>query len=428
MSKWNAKASEEVQQASEDLQGGQGQGRDKAGRQGGAPGGRGQGGRQGGVQQGGRGQGGRQGGVSGGRGQGGGQGGGQRGGALREPMEAAREFVKAKKYDEAIKAFEAILDINPDAVQAYTGLGNVYSAKGDYENALEYYAGALHIKEDLVPALMMSAVAYLKMEQTDKALEKFKAALKIRPDLEKAHVGIARLYAKQDDIAKAINAAKEGLKYNPQSEEARLVLATLYLKDGDTEAALKQLHNAIAHDAQSWKAYLRLGRLYAEQNDYRSTVDALKKCIDLNPKVPVSIYNLLAKAYSNTGHHSLALKEFDAVLQANPDFATAKIGKAKVYMEQEKYADAKKILNDLSKNDKVLTNVDLMLAEIMILEGHYDLAIAQYGAVLLKNPKLSEKHSELAEIKVVEGNEEGAAKAFKNAFDSLDTLLDVVGR
>ncbi len=352
----------------------------------------------------------------GGRGQGGPQGGG---GDLRESMQAARELVKAKQFDEAIKAFEDILETNPDAVQAYTGLGNVYAAKGEYENALEYYAGALYIKNDLVPALMMSGVAYLKLDKSDSALEKFHEALKIQPSLEKAHIAIARLYVKKENNAKAIEAVREGLKYNPQSEEARLMLANLLQKEGHEQDALEQLNQAIAHDPQAWKPYLKKAQIFVKRKEYKEVIDASRKCIELNPEASATTHNMLAVAYAKTGQHSLAIKEFDAALEIKPGHANAKIGKAKIYLEQGKLDNVKEYLKGFSSEEKVPPAVDVILAEVMILENHFDLAVSHYQAALLKHPDLAEKNPELQQVEVIEGDNKATALSYRKAFEAL---------
>ncbi|HOE44159.1 MAG TPA: tetratricopeptide repeat protein, partial [Rhodoferax sp.] len=75
---------------------------------------------------------------------------------LKAALDSARALFQAKRHDEALRAFEAILEKNPDAVPAYLGIGNVHAAQGHLDDALEYYAGALHIKKDFAPAMVMS--------------------------------------------------------------------------------------------------------------------------------------------------------------------------------------------------------------------------------------------------------------------------------
>ena len=365
------------------------------------------------------------------RGQGRGPGGrgresGGQGGDLKEAMDAAREHIKSKQYDESIKAFEKILEENPEAVQAYLGMGNACLRKGEYDKALECFSGALNIKKDFAPAFMVTGNVYLKMEQEDKALENFMAALKLNPDMEQANINIARIHAKQDNLAQAINTLKEALKRNPQSSGLRLTLAGFFQQEGNAEAALKELNNTIAQDPQSWEAYFRLGRLYLGQQKYGDAIDVFKESIKLRPDDSVLTHYALGSAYTAAGQHELALKEFETALKSDMNMVIAKEGIAKIYIEQGKLNDAKKLLIDLSKGKRSLVTVHLLLAEIMMLEKYFDLAIAQYRAAILKGKKLLEKYPELSKIEIVEGDDNKTANAFKAAFDKIKNELDDV--
>lgn len=66
---------------------------------------------------------------------------------LKAAMEGAQELMKAERFDEALKAYEAILEKHPEAVPAYVGIGNIHARSGDYNGALEYYAeiGRAHV-------------------------------------------------------------------------------------------------------------------------------------------------------------------------------------------------------------------------------------------------------------------------------------------
>ncbi|MDQ3193348.1 MAG: tetratricopeptide repeat protein [Bacteroidota bacterium] len=47
--------------------------------------------------------------------------------------------VKSGQFDKAIERFEKVIEINPDYVEAYLYLGDVYETKGDNEKAIKYY-------------------------------------------------------------------------------------------------------------------------------------------------------------------------------------------------------------------------------------------------------------------------------------------------
>jgi tetratricopeptide (TPR) repeat protein len=60
-------------------------------------------------------------------------------------MQAGNNFYSQKNYDQAIRYYQATVQMNANSWQAYQGLGNCYYAKGDTANALTNYQKALDI-------------------------------------------------------------------------------------------------------------------------------------------------------------------------------------------------------------------------------------------------------------------------------------------
>lgn len=57
-------------------------------------------------------------------------------------------FYSQKNYDQAIRYYEAAVQMNPKLWQAYQGLGNCYYAKGDKTEALKNYEKCLDLNPD----------------------------------------------------------------------------------------------------------------------------------------------------------------------------------------------------------------------------------------------------------------------------------------
>ena len=56
---------------------------------------------------------------------------------VNEQLEEAQHFLDDLDYEQAIVAYEAVIEIDPMSVDAYMGLASVYEAQGEYEKALE---------------------------------------------------------------------------------------------------------------------------------------------------------------------------------------------------------------------------------------------------------------------------------------------------
>ena len=61
-------------------------------------------------------------------------------------------YAREKRFDEAIKEYEAVIAKNPKYLAGYMAVGTIYDLKGDGQKAETYYRKALAIKKDFGPA------------------------------------------------------------------------------------------------------------------------------------------------------------------------------------------------------------------------------------------------------------------------------------
>ena len=400
MTQWNAKSTTQGQSPS-----------GQAGRQPGA--GKGGGGGKGG---------GEGGGGKGGGGKGGGGGGG--GGGAKEAMDAARELFKAKRFDEARTAFEAVLEKNANMAGAYLGIGNIHAARGEYEEAMEHYAGALHSNKEFAPALVMMGNLLVKQGDKDKALLKYKEALEINPTLAGPRLALGRILAQTGRMAEAIECLTEAVQQNPQNEEAQIALSGLYQQQGDLDKAQQMLTTVVAGHPESWQAMFKLAKLLNIRENYKDAIQHCRQAMQLKPEAPM-VHQLMGQCYLNDGELDLALREFNTVVETAPTMIAAKFGLVRALMKQDKLAEARKMLVELSGGSRNLSMVHRLLAELFVAQGQYDLAVAEYKAALIHGKKLVEKYPELLDVAKTPGDDKVVAAAYGVAFSKINFDLNL---
>lgn len=110
-------------------------------------------------------------------------------------------YVEAKRYDQAIDAFEKGLAKQPDlsdtlAYEATVTLGAVYFVKGDNEKAMAQFEKALAVKPDAAAPKLGLGRVYFSKGDVDKALQFFKevvSSMPGSPDAAEAEVFIREL-------------------------------------------------------------------------------------------------------------------------------------------------------------------------------------------------------------------------------------------
>ena len=94
-------------------------------------------------------------------------------------------------------------------VQAYVDRGIENSQKGRYDQALKDFNAALQLKPRDPTLITYRGVVYYAKGQTDLAMKDFNQALEIDPKFGRAHYQIGMIYENQEKYAQAIAEMKK---------------------------------------------------------------------------------------------------------------------------------------------------------------------------------------------------------------------------
>lgn len=347
---------------------------------------------------------------------------------LKDALEKAQNLMKADRFNDALEVYEAILEKHPETALAYVGIGNIHARRGEYDDALEYYAGALHVRKDFPPALMMSGNVYVKQGLLDKALKIYQELLEINPNLGNARLSMSRIYARMGKFEEALDCLNEALRHNPQLEKARLARARVYQNMGDINTALKELTDAVTRAPDSPQAQIQYANLLIERGEFNLAASACEKAIAIKPDSAL-IHSLLGRAYLGAGQHELALHAYTKATEIDPNLHIASVGIAKANMELGNLAGAKKVLVTMSNKMWNLALVHRLLGDILMREGAYPDAIAEFQAAILHGKRVVEAYPDLLAVQPVAGDDRMTAEAYQRAFAQVDfeSLIDREG-
>jgi len=333
---------------------------------------------------------------------------------MKGRMKLAQEHMEAKRFDEAIEAYESILKDNPEAVGAYMGIGTVHFHKGNYDEAENYFKGALHLNDKLAQAKVM--LANLSEKKGDLQL-----ALKLNPKLNMARLAIGRIYTKMKNYKEAEKSFREALRHNPQFTEAGLKLSEIMHKQGQTDKAIANLEELLNRTPASWQAHMMQGKLFMRQDKYKESIKAIQRSMKIKSDNPMA-FLFLGQAYIADEQFDQAIDVLNKALSLNPDLAKIQLSKA--YICKGSYDEARKILHELSMGKRGLGIIHFMLADIYTKEGKYDHAVAEYEAALLHAEKLTEKHPEILNVQNLNVGSEEKTKAYQKAVNEIKLKLE----
>jgi len=276
--------------------------------------------------------------------------------------------------DRSARAFRQLLDSYPkypDADQARRRLaqisyrqGNKNLALGAYTKALEFYQQAPSPPADLAPLILYKTGECLvrlgRLDEAEAALKKAEAALATSDPATAALVSFrrAQLLEEAGRSEEAVRAFQDFLKASPRhslAPAAHRAIAQADADKGDFKAAVSYLRDQgpakviekAAQDFDSAREHFLLG-------EYADAEKILKGLIQAKPAAPTA--RLLALSYRLL---------------------------ARVYLEQEKVADAAKLLSEWSQADpaRVDDAMRAFMAELFFQSNQLEAAQAQLQAI-----------------------------------------------
>ncbi len=160
----------------------------------------------------------------------------------------------------------------------------------------------------------------------------------------------------------------------------------------DYTSAITALKYAVSIDSTFSRAWIELGLTYAASKDKSSTLDALQKAVEADPK-QVLPYKMLAFNYMFLGNQDNAIATWQRLQSIAPEDPDLELYLGAIYMEQKRYIDAAALLDSAVKANPSNAYAQMMLGTVRLRSHNTDEALDAFhkaleidsGALLLNN-------------------------------------------
>lgn len=224
--------------------------------------------------------------------------------------------------DEAIKAFERIIRLNPGYMLAHYNLGNMLRQAGRLEDAVAAYEAALRLKPDYAAAHYNLGISLQRLGQSERAVAAYRRAAELRPAHAGTFFNLGIELRAQGRLTAAVAALRQAVALAPDYPEAyhNLGHALRNLKRLDEAAAAYR--RALAERPGYRLAQINLARVLTQQ---RNLEEAEELCRDLLRKQPddPEAAERLAEVLRAGGGVAEARAVYEAILARRPDHAEA---------------------------------------------------------------------------------------------------------
>jgi len=251
-------------------------------------------------------------------------------------LSEARELGLKGDFEQAVILVEKIIQDDPDVIDAYFTLGNLYFKEGKFEEALESFFKALERKPDDAFTAINIANSYISMgdfdeaekflldiidalppdsqihfilgninyfqKEYEEALKNYKKCQELNPSSASAYNAIGGIYVIQGNLDEAENYLQKAVDLNPQLRNLHYNLAQLYEEKDDLQQAIKEYQAELENIPHNFRASFNLSRIYRILGQTEDEQKYLEKTREINPNFPLS-YFYLARIYLNQGEN-----------------------------------------------------------------------------------------------------------------------------
>ena len=270
--------------------------------------------------------------------------------SYQDYLEKGVTHSRKKQFEDAIKAYNNAIKLDPNNISAYNGKGNAYDDLKMYKEAIKAYNMAIKLDPNNTLAYINKGIALKNQDKHDEALKLYDLAIKINPYDTKAFNCKGNAL---DDLKKFREAIKNydiSIKINPNDPAVHINKGISLYHFEKYEEAIKSFNHAIKLDPNDIFAYINKGKSLKNLKKYQDAIKSYDIAIKLNPQDPSS-YNNKGNALDDLKQYKEAIKSYDIAIKLNPKDYSAYINKGIAYKKQKKFDDAIKSYNKAIKTN-----------------------------------------------------------------------------
>ncbi|MDD3889626.1 MAG: tetratricopeptide repeat protein [Syntrophomonadaceae bacterium] len=183
---------------------------------------------------------------------------------VNDRLELAVKYLSDNNYDQAVLAFNEVIQIDPKEVKGYQGLARTYTLQGNYDEAKTTYdKGITAVAQDRKQTLQLGlAGMYIdqgQLENAEKAFEEIKSSSQNCPE---AYWGLAMVYQKKGDNSKAEAMLRQVVEKNPNDYWGYNNLALFLKQNNQADDAFDNIIKSLTLEINQQEAYLVLSDLF----------------------------------------------------------------------------------------------------------------------------------------------------------------------
>ena len=263
--------------------------------------------------------------------------------------EASRHFAAGQKaqnagnLEEAAQEYLKVIQLLPDAAEAYASLGLVYNAQKKYIDSAQALSKAERLKPGLPGVSLYLGIDDVKRHQPALAVPYLKEAIRLEPKNEQSYMWLSEAFNDDGQTIAALEELQKASRLFPSDSALLLNLGRLYRKCADQE--IGHILKAAKGKPLQHQVY---GDIYKDERVWPNALAHYSKALDLDPQWHGAHFGMGEVAFENA-KFDYAIKEYRRELDVDPHSAAAMARLGEVELLEGNPNDALDLFNSAIK-------------------------------------------------------------------------------
>jgi tetratricopeptide (TPR) repeat protein len=243
-------------------------------------------------------------------------------------LASAQQAQVRSDFQTAAEFYRQAVDLHPEIAELQANLGLMYYQTGNDQQAAEAFRKAIRLKPALFVPNLFLGLDYLKSKRFKEAIPYLKRATLSRASDIQAELGLGQAYAAVGDTRRATRAYMRATELDPANADAWYRLGIGYLEQVEADARI-----ALTRHKDSGYSQALMADNFSQQRAFIQAEAAYEKVLALSTHPP-GLHAEYALALLNRHDLPAAERELKAELGSSPGSLTAKLGLARLQVEQ----------------------------------------------------------------------------------------------
>jgi tetratricopeptide (TPR) repeat protein len=250
--------------------------------------------------------------------------------------------MKRKETDKAIKVLDEAIKIDPRNISALEMKGRILVTDKKYKEAVKVFDEVEAINPDA--GIVLKVNTYAAMKDTAKAIEQARKVITKYPNSARGYLLLGSVYENQKDYNSAIREVKNGLHADGNDVNALLYLGKLWEMNKDYDKAMTAYVDAVSKKPDFVPALYAQGTILELKGKKKEAADKYRLCLEKSNTYVPALNNLAYLCADGYGKKEEALRLAILAFKLDPGNAAVMDTLGYALLKNRRIADAKKVL------------------------------------------------------------------------------------